>query len=125
MRLVSAALIAASLAASAVAAVAAPAHVDDTRFLAANRCLGLMTSRTLATPEAEGLRQFIKSQSWGRADFVYYRADQLRDDARDDADRAGADQRSRLTAERDGVCHAFLVPQTTTSASRGDPRSIR
>jgi hypothetical protein len=125
MRLVSAALIAASLAASAVSAVAAPARIDDTQFLVANRCLGLMTSHALGTPDAAAMRRFVEDQSWGRVSFVYDRADQMRDDARRAAERNDTDLRTRLTAERDGVCRHFLIPQTTTSSGRGDSRSIR
>ena len=125
MRLVPAALAAAALAASAVSAVAAPARIDDSQFLTANRCLGLMTSHALGTPDAAAMQQFVKVQSWGRVGFIYDQADQARDDARQAADHGGTDQRTQLTAERDGVCHAFLASQTTTSSSRGDSRSIQ
>jgi len=125
MRLVTAALAVAALSASAVAAVAAPVHVDDAQVLAANRCLGLMSSHTLGTPEAAALRQFIKDQSWGRVSFVYDQADALRDAAVRQAGRSDPDLRARLTAERDGVCHTFLELETTTAASRGAPRSIQ
>jgi hypothetical protein len=122
MRLVTAALAAATLAATAASAVAAPARIGDSQFLAANRCLGLMTSHALGTPDATAMRQFVKDQSWGRVDFVYDQADQARDAARQAADRSDADLRTRLTAERDGVCHAFLNTETT-AASHGNSRS--
>ena len=123
MRIASAVLAAATLALSAAAANAAPVHVDDTQFLAANRCLGLMTSHTLGSPDATALRQFIHDQSWGRVAFVYDKADELRDTAMHTADRADTDLRARLTAERDGVCHSFV--NMTTAGGRGTNSSIQ
>src|ERR1700689_3584201 len=99
MRLLTTALAAAALAASAVAAVAAPLHVDDSQFLAANRCLGLMTSHALATPDAAAMPQFVRDQAWGRVSFVYDKADQVREDAMHAAERNDTDLRTRLTSE--------------------------
>jgi hypothetical protein len=123
MRLATAVMAAAALAATAASAVAAPARIGDSQFLAANRCLGLMTSHALGTPDAAAMRQFVKDQSWGRVGLIYDQADQARDDARRAADRGDTDARVRLTAERDGVCHSFLAAQTTTSSAHGDSRS--
>jgi hypothetical protein len=127
MRFVTAALTAAALAVSAGSAMAAPAHLNDSQFLAANRCLGLATSRSLAAPQdAAALRKLVHDQSFGRVGFVYDRGDELRDDAMHDADRAGGDLRVRLTAERDGLCHSLVaMTSTTAAASQGTPSSLR
>jgi hypothetical protein len=127
MRFASAALAAATLALSAASAIAAPAHLNDSQFLAANRCLGLVTSHALASPDAAAvLRKLVHDESFGRVGFVYDRGDEMRDNAMRDADRSNGDMRARLTAERDGLCHSFVaMADTTTAASSGTPSTIQ
>jgi hypothetical protein len=127
MRFASAALAAAMLAVSAASAIAAPVHLNDSQFLAANRCLGLVTSHALASPDdAAALRKLVHDQSFGRMGFVYDRGDDLRDSAMHDADRSGGDLRVKLTAERDGLCHSFVaLTATTTAASQGTASTIQ
>jgi hypothetical protein len=126
MRFITAAMAAATLAASAAAAVAAPAPISDVAYLTANQCLGIMTSHALGSPDAVAMRQFIRNQTTGRQSYIYDKADEMRDDARRDADRGGTDERTRLTSERDGLCHQFLASMTTTSSgSRGTPSTVR
>ena len=89
-------------------ALAAPqAHLSDVQFVQANRCVGLMSSKALGTPDVAAMRQLVKDQLGSRMAFIYDRADEARDDAQRQADRAGPDN-SRLVAERDGVCHALI-----------------
>ena len=107
-----------SLALSTVA-LAAPAHLDDIQFVAANRCLGLLSSKRLGTPDAAALKRLIDSQVAGRAPFIYDRADQAREDALRQADRGK--QTAKLTAERDGACKSFLS-DTTTASEPASPR---
>jgi hypothetical protein len=123
MRIVTAALAAVSLAASGAAAVAAPVQLSDAQFLALNRCVGIATSHRLGDADASALTQLLKGQTIGRAAYIYDRADELRQDAHDQADQGGADEQAHLTAERDGLCHSF-VTTTTTSAARGASSSI-
>jgi hypothetical protein len=104
--------------ATATAVFAEPVHLSDGQFIAANRCLGLMSSKTLATPDAATLATYLKTQESGRQGFVYDRADQARDGGRHDASRGGPENLMHLTAERDGVCHGFVSDaQMTADAS--------
>jgi hypothetical protein len=119
--LTTAALIAATCAASAPAMAAQPAHLSDVQFVEANRCLGLMTSKSMGTADAAALAQFLKTQNGGRVSFIYDRADQARDDGRRAADRAGQDN-ARLVAERDGVCRSF-VGSGSGAADAGSPHA--
>ena len=123
MRLVAPVTAGLMLAAAATVTAAAPTRLSDVQFIAANRCLGLMTSKSLGTPDAAALRQLVKDQSWGRDSYVYDKADQARDEAQSDAGRGGVDLRTRLTAERDGVCHDFLDAARTAGAPGADHRS--
>jgi hypothetical protein len=109
-----------TLAAAATVAAAAPSiRLNDAQFIAANRCLGLMTSKALATPDASTLNKLLKEQSWGRNAFIYDKADEARNDALADVDRAGAEVRARLVAERDGVCRALLDTATAGAPGAG------
>jgi hypothetical protein len=104
-----------ALAAGATSVVAAPTRLSDVEFIAANRCLGLMSSKALATPDAEALRKLLKGQNGGRDAYIYEKADQAREDAQLDASRGGAERTARLVAERDGLCHAFLSSSSTAT----------
>jgi len=114
MRLVTAfAAAAASL--SFTVAAAAPAQLSDAQFIAANRCLGLTSAKSLASPDAAALKKLIDSQTSGRDSFIYDKADEARQDALRQANGGGPDAHAKLMAERDGVCHA-LVSDTTAAA---------
>jgi len=118
MRFAIATITIAAACASAAVAVAAPTRLSDVQFLAANRCLGIESTKAFAGSDADALRQLVKSQEWGRASFIYDKADQVRDDGAREASRSGAENNLRLTAERDGVCRA-LVSTTTASTPSG------
>ncbi len=121
MRFITSAALAAIACASAATAFAQPAHLSDVQFIAANRCLGLMSSKTLGTPDAATLGRFIKTESTGRVGYVYDAADQARDNGLRDANRSGAETSPRLVAERDGVCHGFVDDASTTAAVAARP----
>ncbi len=115
-----AALIAAASAAAWAAAPALadqPSHLSDSQFVEANRCLGLMTSKTIGTPDAAAMQQLVKSQVGGRMAFIYDRADQARDDAQRQANHAAADNAS-LVAERDGVCRSLIGSGSSEAAGK-------
>src|SRR5450432_3031654 len=114
MRFVTATLTIAAVCASAVAAVAAPARLSDVQFIAANRCLGIESTKGSAAPDADALRHLVKEQTWGRPGFIYDKADEARQDGERDASRSDPDTSARLVAERDGVCRS-LVSTTTAS----------
>lgn len=102
-----AALIAAACLAGAPALAAQPAHLSDAQYIQANRCLGLMSSKALGTPDAAAMKQLIRSETGGRIGYVYDKADQARDDAEREANRDGASD-THLIAERDGVCRNLI-----------------
>ena len=112
-----AALIAAVCAAAAPALADQPSHLSDAQFVEANRCLGLMTSKTLATPDAAAMQQLVKSQVGGRMAFIYDRADEARNDAQRQANHAAGDN-SSLVAERDGVCRALIGSGSSEAAGK-------
>ncbi len=120
-----AALIALACAAGAPALAEQPTHLNDVQFVEANRCLGLMTSKTLGTQDATAMSQLIKAQTGGRIGYIYDRADQARDDAQRQANHAGPDNAS-LVAERDGVCHALIGSGSSeASAPHGASQMLR
>jgi hypothetical protein len=107
--------------ASAASAFAAPARLDDMQFIAANRCLGLMSSKSLGVSDAPALKQLLDSQISGRAAFIYDRADQARDAAMRQADHGRQADQAKLVAERDGPCRS-LLGRATTAAQPAPPR---
>ena len=117
MRLLTAAALIATACAAGAPALAAPtAYLSDAQFVEASRCLGLMSSKSMgAAADAASMAQFLKTQNGGRVSFIYDRADQARDEARRQADRAGSDN-SRLVAERDGVCRSFIGSGSTEAS---------
>jgi hypothetical protein len=110
-------LVAAAACALAATAIAEPVHLTDVQFIAANRCLGLMSSKGLGTPDAATLKQYLKAQGGDRVSYVYDRADQARDDAEREGNRGSASTDPRLIAERDGVCRGFVSAASTTAAA--------
>jgi len=122
-----AALIAAACAAAWAAAPALadqPSHLSDAQFVEANRCLGLMTSKTMGSPDAAAMQQLVKSQVSGRMSFIYDKADQARDDAQRQANHAAADN-SSLVAERDGVCHSLIGSGSEAAGSHAASQMLR
>jgi len=112
-------IIAAALSGVATLASAAPARLTDVQFVAANRCLGLVSSRTLGTSDAAALKAFVSDQSHNRDALAWERADQARDDALSEANRASGERKARLTAERDGACQAYIAPAVQAATSGG------
>jgi len=103
---------AAALGAVAGMAAAAPARLTDVQFIAANRCLGIISSKTLGTGEAAAFSAFLDQQGKSRDSIASDRADEARDDAMHEANRVTGERKDRLIAERDGPCQAFIAPVT-------------
>lgn len=101
----------------AVAATAAPAQLSDVQFIAANRCLGLMSSKSLGTPDAATLKKLIDSQGGARSSYISDKAEEAREDALREAGSGSGDVRAKLIAERDGLCHAFVSDSTAAAPS--------
>jgi hypothetical protein len=117
MRFAIATLTIAAACASAAVAIAAPTRLSDVQFLAASRCLGIESTKAFAGPDADALRQLVKSQEWGRDSYIYDKADQARDDGQREASRSGAENNIRLASERDGVCRSLVSTITASTPS--------
>lgn len=109
----------ATLTAASGAAIAAPAadRMTDVQFLQLNRCAGLVSAKQLGGGDGKVVDTVIRQQSRGRDPYIQQRADQMRDDASRDAQRASGDYKAKLTAERDGVCQALAPNSATTSVA--------
>jgi hypothetical protein len=116
MSIVKTALIAAAIAAPAFAAHAATPRLTDVQFIAANRCLGLMESKTLGQVDDYALKTRLKAESVGRISAVWDMADQARDDAASAAGHASGYEKAQLISERDTACEALMPPTETTAA---------
>ena len=117
MRFVTGLAAAAGLAATAAVAAPAPAHLSDAQFIAANRCLGLMSSKSLAISDAAALKQLLKDQDSGRGGYIDEKADEARQEAQRQAGSGSEDMHAKLLAERDGLCRTFLSGASTASQS--------
>jgi hypothetical protein len=120
MRFITGFAVAAGLAATA--AVAAPPHLSDAQFIAANRCLGLMSSKSLGVADAAALKQLLKDQDGGRGSYIDDKADEARQDAQRQASSGSEDMHAKLLAERDGLCRTF-VNTATASQPPASPKS--
>ena len=102
MRILIGALALAALAAGA--ASAKPNHLTDAQYLEAARCVGLASSKNLGPVDGGAMKAWLQAQSTARLSDVLDRGDQVQDDARREADRAGDMTRPKLQAELSGVC---------------------
>ena len=105
-------VVAASLAGGAVAAD----RVPDTQFLKASRCAGLMKSSNLGASDGAALDAFLKEQQRRRPAAILDMADRDQKNARFEANRAKGEAKTRLIAEREGVCRGFLPDQQVAAA---------
>jgi|SRR5665213_871300 len=101
-------IVAAALAASTTA-VARPAQLTDTQYLAVARCRALIASPALGKQDTSAIDAEYKAQSLGRMPVALDRADEVQSDASRAARRAEGDQKARLIAERDGACQVFAA----------------
>lgn len=111
MRAFNTATMAAAACLAATQALALPAHLSDAQFIEANRCVGLMSSKALASPDIDAMKQLVKAETRNRMGFVIDRGDEAKDDAERAAEHGGA-AAANLVAERDGVCHALVAERT-------------
>ena len=120
MTLIKGLIITAALAGVATSAIGAPKRLSDVQFIAASRCLGLMTSSALgASDDAAALKAYLSEQSRAREVIASDRADEARDLAKSEADRAGGQRKSALIPERDGACQVYLAPTTEAGGGAG------
>lgn len=110
-------IITAALCSVAGFAAAGPTRLNDVQFIAASRCLGIVSSKTLGTSDAAAFRAFVDQQSRARDIIAQDRADEAREDAMREANRATGEHKDRLVAERDGACQVYVAP--TSQAGGG------
>ncbi len=86
------------------AAAAQPGRASDVEYLNGARCVGLASSGKLGTADVDAMKAWLKSQRSGRIGYVMQKADEMRRDAKREADQAGAEMKARLSAELNGPC---------------------
>jgi hypothetical protein len=106
MSIINGFIVVAALAASTVA-VAQPAQISDTQYLAVARCRALIASPALGKQDTSAIDSVLKAQGRARVSEVIDRADEVQSDASRAARRAEGEQKAKLVAERDGVCQVF------------------
>lgn len=90
---------------SAAAANAQPSRLSDTAYLQAARCVGLATSPRMNAADAKTMSEWLRDQSAGRPGFVLDRADEMKREARRQADHAGDPTiKAKLDAELQSMC---------------------
>lgn len=103
---------------AAGAALASGAHLTDAEYIAAARCQGLYQSRTLGPADATGINALMKSEGERREPVVLDRADSARQEARQQADHAGAVMKPQFASERDGACQVWAKNGGAVMGSR-------
>jgi hypothetical protein len=97
----------AAVTAAAVAATAAsaePSHLSDVAYIEAGRCVGIATSKSIASPDAKSMIAWFNAERRGREEFVVEKAEDAMRDAKTQADRANPYVKSQLEAELGGAC---------------------
>lgn len=88
----------------ATAASAEPNRLSDVDYLQAARCVGLASSKTLASPDQKALVAWFRVETRGRPGFIVDKADEMQRDAQSQANHADVYARPRLEAELNGAC---------------------
>lgn len=112
------------LAASAFAAVGASANaadMSDMDYLRAARCHAL-ASTDLVDVDTAAIDKMLRDERYGRSSYVLERANSERSRAGRQARSAEGDERTRLLAEVNGPCQAWLGgAASVTTAKAGGP----
>ncbi len=96
------------LAAGAVSAAdAQPTTLNDVEYLQAARCRGLAASENLGAIDTTKIDALMKAEAHGRTSYIIDKADKTEDDVRRMANRAKAERKAGLMAEREGTCERF------------------
>lgn len=95
-------------AAVATAASAQPNRLTDVEYLQAARCSGLAASEALGAMDTASVEALLKAQRLGRAGYIVDKAEQSKADAKRLANRAKAERKAGLLAERAGTCARYF-----------------
>lgn len=88
----------------ATAASAQPPRLSDVAYIEAARCVGIATSKTIASPDAKSMEAWFNSERAGREEFIVEKAEDTLRDAKIQANRANPYMKSQLEAELSGAC---------------------
>lgn len=83
-------------------------HLTDVEYLQAARCSGLAASEALGAMDTASIEALLKAESRGRVGFIVDKAEQARSDAKRVANRAKAERKAGLLAERAGACARYF-----------------
>lgn len=97
------------------ASAASGAHFNDAQYVQAARCQAIATN--LGGSDTHAFDALMREQERGRTEEAFEAAQQAHDKAAREARMAGPDEKSKLTAERDGVCQALVSAATTSNGS--------
>ena len=83
-------------------------HLSDVEYLQAARCSGLAASEALGAMDTASIDAMLKTESRGRVGYIVDKAGQAKADAKRTANRAKAERKAALLAERAGACARYF-----------------
>jgi hypothetical protein len=101
-------LIIATVAAASLASAAHAGSITNLQFLEAARCRGLASSDNLGKLDTASLDTFLRTEGSARDLAVRTSAKNKIDAARKEADAADGEKKTKLLAERDSNCGAYI-----------------
>ncbi len=101
-------LIIATLAAASLAGVAHAGSVTNLQFLEAARCRGLAGSENLGKLDTTSLDALLRAESGTRDPAALNSAQNKMKSAAKEADSADGDKKTKLLAEREKTCGAYM-----------------
>jgi hypothetical protein len=101
-------LIIATVAVASLASAAQAGSVTNFQFLEAARCRGLAGSENLGKLDTAALDTFLRAEGGARELAVRTSAQKKIQSAAKEADGADGEKKTKLLAERDGACTAYL-----------------
>ena len=104
--------------ATAGAAFAAPSHLTDSQYLEAARCRVLIASPALGAGDTKGIDATLKSEGRNRVSTVADRAEDVTQQTQMVVRHADSDSKTKLMAERNGVCQTLAGAATTSPGAQ-------
>jgi hypothetical protein len=101
-------LIIATVAAASLASAAHAGSITNLQFLEAARCRGLAGSENLGKLDTASLDTFLRTEGSARDLAVRTSAKNKIEAARKEADAADGEKKTKLLAEREGNCGAYI-----------------
>ena len=101
-------LIIATVAVASLASAAHAASASDLQFLEAARCRGLASSENLGKLDTASLDAFLRAEASTRDPAALNSAQNKMKSATKEAESASGEKKTKLLAERDGACAAYM-----------------